>query len=75
MKLGNHTLVLATLLAAAAVSSASKLAAAPLGVLLSVTDDQTSIKANVTNLDVKVSSDTALFGFYKLTLPSRKSMS
>jgi hypothetical protein len=75
MKLGNYTFILAAFLATAAVPSASKLATAPLGVLLSVTDDQTSIKANVTNLDVQVSSDIALFEFCKLILPSRKSMS
>jgi hypothetical protein len=75
MKLGNYALALATLLAAAAVPSASKLATAPLSVLLSLTDDRTSIKANVTNLGVQVSGDNILFGFYKLTFPSRKSMS
>ena len=74
MKLVSHTLVLATLLAASAVPSASKLATAPLDVLLSLTDDLTNIKANVTNLGVEVSSDMTFFTFVRLILSSRQLM-
>jgi hypothetical protein len=47
--------LLVPLLAAAAVSFASQLPTAPLAVLLSLTDDKNSIKADVTNLNVDVS--------------------
>jgi hypothetical protein len=47
--------LLVPILTAAAVSFASQLPTAPLTVLLSLTDDKISIKANVTNLDVDVS--------------------
>jgi hypothetical protein len=47
--------LLVPLLAVVAVSFASQLPTAPLAILLSLTDDNNSIKADVTNLDVDVS--------------------
>jgi hypothetical protein len=73
MKVANYSPILATLLAVAALPSAAKLAPAPLSVLLSLTDDLASIKANVTNLGAEVSSGVALFEFYRLIPPSRTS--
>jgi hypothetical protein len=55
---------LVPLLAAAVVSFASQLPTAPLAVLLSVTEDKNSIKANVTNLDVDVSGGATALPLY-----------
>jgi hypothetical protein len=72
MILTSYSLVLVTFLVAAGLPSSSQLVAGPLSVLLSLTDDLTSIKANVTNLGVEV-NEILPFNFLMLIFHSSKS--
>ena len=59
MGLTSYAVTVAALLATVVIHSASKLADAPLNVALNLSDDMTSIKADVTNIGAEVSGCTA----------------